>query len=142
MRFKDRTGRDWTIGFTCDSVLTLERELGMKALDFAGVFWPAWCDLRSSVDMVWALVRDEAESRGVGMREFLDELDEDALHRAREALMEEYIRFFRSPTRRDLMRSLRSETERFAKVVEEGIVRRLTAMLTSGHGERPSPAPV
>ena len=40
MRFSDSKGREWAIGFTCRQVRMLDRELGLKSLDFAGQ--PMW----------------------------------------------------------------------------------------------------
>lgn len=141
MRFADRTGREWTVAFTCGTVVTLERELGLRALDFSEGFWPAWCDLRRSVDMIWAIVADQAQRRNVTMMEFLEALDEEALQRARDALLEEYIRFFRSPTKRELIGRLRTEMNRFATAVQESLAARLEAILTATHGGSSSTAP-
>lgn len=141
MRFTDTKGRQWSIAFNCGAVVLLERELGLKALDFEGHFWPAWTDKRRSVDMVWALVMDQAERRKVSMMDFLETLDEKALQAARDALLSEYIGFFQSPTKRSLLERLRSEMAGLQEAIERNLTSRLEAMLTRSAGGLSSSSP-
>lgn len=141
MRFSDTKKREWSVAFTCRAVFLLERELGLKSLDFTGHFWPAFTDDRRAVDMIWTLVSEQADRRGVGMMDFLEGLDEASLHQARDALLGEYIGFFRSPTKRSLLESLRSETRRLREAIETALARRLDEICTrSGAGSSSSAA--
>lgn len=134
MRFSDSKGREWAIGFTCRQVRMLDRELGLKSLDFAGQLWPAVNSTERLVDIVWCLVRDEAERRAVPMEDFLEALNEKALVAARDCLLREYIAFFQSPTKQSLLERLLSEMRTLQAVIERGIRTRLEALATPTSG--------
>jgi hypothetical protein len=140
MRFTDTRGREWSIEFTCASVRVLERELGMRALDFNGCFWPAINDDSKTMDMVWELVREQATRQGVPMMSFLEAMDQAKLEEARNALFTEYIRFFRSPSRRDLLEQLKNGMQEIRRVVEERTRAALAAIRTELDGNRSSSA--
>lgn len=141
MKFTDKRKRQWTIEFGCDSVVLLARELDLRPLDFNGCFWPALNDDARTIDILWALCREQGERRSVDMMDFLKAIDQATLESARDALFREYIRFFRSPSKRDLLEQLRRTAIEIREMVERKVEAALGAIPTLSGGSSRSSAP-
>jgi len=140
MKFTDKRKRQWTIEFGCDSVVLLDRELGLRSLDFNGCFWPAINDDARTIDILWSLCREQAERRNVDMMDFLKAIDQATLDSARDALFREYIRFFRNPSKRDLLDRLRRTAIEIREMVEKRVAEALSSIPMRSGGDTPSSA--
>ena len=69
-KFTDRLGREWSVVIDGGTVMAIRQELGLKVLDFLGVFWPALGDPYQIIDIAWTCCRTQAESKGLTVKDF------------------------------------------------------------------------
>lgn len=115
--FKDATGGEWSFELTTFEFKRTRDKFG-DLLD------PAYCYEKTSdavfwVDLLFELVGEQAEKRGIDASAFARLFRGDAVEEARRALLEEYVAFFPSRVRERL-------SETIAKI-ERG--RELTAIV-------------
>lgn len=140
MHFADTKGRRWDIAITCGTVLTLERSLGIKVLDVRNGWIPAMADFKQVVDILWEVVRPQAEAKGIEMLDFLEAVDGPTLMHARELLHRAYIDFFPTPTRRELLERLWSAMEELRLAIAKRIEIALASIVTASSGSASTPA--
>lgn len=126
-KFTDRDGRDWHVTFDGFTVMRLHKELGIKALDFLGVFWPALGDPLQIIDIAWVCCSERAEREGLTVRDFARGFDDEVIVRARDALFEAYIGFFQNPTKRAALEALRSAATKLQTHMAETVRNALMA---------------
>jgi|688.fasta_scaffold65264_10 hypothetical protein len=118
--FKDDMGRTWTVHLSCASLKRVAAHAGFdiaditngKALDLFGG------NTTHLLDILWPLVKADAEKREIDIDSFGDGLRGDCMADAAAVLQEELLTFFPSQ-RRALMQKLLAKME---KVVAEASV--------------------
>ncbi len=115
--FRDELGRVWTIHISCSS---LKRIAGHAGFDIADVGNGKAIDLFGGntshlLDVLWPLVKADAEKRGIDQDSFGDGLRGDSVSDATAVLKEELLSFFPTARRRLLHRLL----DRMEKIVEQ-----------------------
>jgi len=128
--FKDEKGREW--GLHID-VGTIARILNEFAIDLSKVLASREAidelagDVVKLVDVLWGLVKPQAEAKQVTPACFAEGLLGDAIERAGDALIEAIIDFFPS-RRRELLRQMWSK----GKELADAQLKSIEAKLTSG----------
>lgn len=110
--FKDEQGRAWAVHISCSS---LKRVAANAGFDFADISNGKAIDMFGGnathlLDVLWPLVKADAEKRGIDHDSFGDGLRGDAVAEATAVLKEELLSFFPS-TRRLLMKRLLDRME-------------------------------
>lgn len=128
-QFKDTEGREWTIALTIGAVKRVKALTGVNLLDPLGakrrkigtailkgrpLVTRLQMDPELMVNVIFALVKPTADSRGVTDEEFGESLGGDAAFQAYEAFMGEW---------RDFFHGLRRETEAKSIEVNAEVVR-------------------
>ena len=136
--FADNAGRTWLV---CLNVGALKRVRAMASVDLLEVVDGKLIErlVRDPVllcDVLYAVCKPEAESRGVSEDEFLSSLSGDVIDQATRALFEEIVDFFPNPRDRVNLKRVLDATwavmDRARDLVE--------ARLTSGALERAAEA--
>lgn len=141
-RFTDAKGREWKLRFDGAAVYTIEKELGIKSLDFSGAMLPALQDDHQTIDMLWTLCREQAATLGVDVREFAAGLDDVVIGEGRQALFRAYVGFFQNPTRRAALERIGSVIEDLRRRLQEAATSALRNALTAATGRPSSDPPV
>lgn len=106
--FVDAAGRTWTIALTIDSVKRVRGLLGINLLEPEQGDPPVLTRLGTDVillcDVVFALVKPQADALGVTDEQFGAALDGDAALAAQTAFYAELVDFFRQSKRMDRAR--------------------------------------
>lgn len=139
-KFTDRLGREWSVVIDGGTVMAMRKELGLKVLDFLGVFWPALGDPYQIIDMAWTCCREQADREGIAVRDFAAGFDDEVMVRARDALFEAYIGFFRNPTKRAALEALRSAATALQTTLAASIAANVRTTLMTEPGPRSSDA--
>ena len=126
--FKDAEGRDWKIVF---NVGTAKRVRSMTTVDLFNIYAAeaqrVFSDPVLLVDVLWAVVIDQAKERGVSDVSFGESLYGDAIEHATMALMEAVADFFPSSRRLILQKSL-EKSATAAKALEAEALAKLDAI--------------
>ena len=118
--FRDDLGRAWNIHVSCSA---LKRIAAHAGFDIADISNGKAIDLFGGnpthlLDVLWPLVKADAEKRGIDIDSFGDGLRGDALSTATDTVKEELLAFFPTPRRRLMERLL----ARMEKIVEQSLV--------------------
>lgn len=115
--FKDTIGRDWTITVTLDSVRRVRADCKFDLSDVtAANFIRLGSDSMLLGDVLWSLIKPQAEQRGLSATQFFEALSGDCLFAATDALTEGVIDFFDS-RRGSALRRLKQKTDEAAKII-------------------------
>jgi hypothetical protein len=106
--FTDTTGRVWTVTITVDTVRRVRNTTNVDLLDVAGgtLIERLVSDPVLLCDVLFAVIRPEAEAKQVSDADFGRALAGDAIDAATTALLEGLVSFFPSPKRRVLSKAL------------------------------------
>ena len=106
--FTDTTGRVWTIAITVDTVRRVRNTTNVDLLDVAGgtLIERLVSDPVLLCDVLFAVIRPEAEAKQVSDGDFGRALAGDVIDAATNALLEGLVGFFPSPKRRVLTKAL------------------------------------
>jgi hypothetical protein len=142
--FKDDMGRSWRIHITCASTKRITAHAGFdfadisngKAVELFGG------DTKHLLDILWPLVKADADARGIDFDSFGDGLRGDCLADATAVLKEELLTFFPSP-RRLLMRKLVAKMEKIVDEAGQKVQQEIdnVQMPTASGGTLPTSAP-
>ena len=104
--FKDNQGREWNLAINVDAVKRVRSLLDVNLLDVTDgkLLERIASDEVLMVDLVYALLKPEADSRDISDEDFGRAMAGDAIDRAYEAFLEELTDFFRNPARRELLK--------------------------------------
>lgn len=114
--FTDAAGQAWSFELNISTVKKLNAALAaggyeIDLLESTNVL-VRLANVILAADMLFLLVRDTAEQRGVTDEEFGSRLRGDVLYHARQALIEEYIDFFPEANVRESLRTFAQASER------------------------------
>ncbi|MCC7409958.1 MAG: hypothetical protein IT442_17965 [Phycisphaeraceae bacterium] len=112
--FTDSAGRTWTIALTIDAAKRVKGLLGVNLLELdAGepasggpLLTRLGTDVILLCDVIYALVKPQADAAGVTDEQFAAALGGDAILAAQTAFYEELVDFFRKLGRTDLARAI------------------------------------
>ena len=106
--FTDTTGRTWTIALTLDAAKRVRGLLDVNLLELDAGDPPLLTRLGTDVillcDVIFALVKPQADANGITDEEFGAALGGEAILAAQTALYEELVDFFQGLGRSDLAR--------------------------------------
>ena len=118
--FKDNQDREWNLAINVDAVKRVRSLLNVDLLDVTDgkLLERIASDEVLMVDLVYVLLKPEADAREITDEDFGRAMAGDAIDRAYEAFLEELTDFFRNPARRELLKkALRKLGDLEAKVL-------------------------
>ncbi len=108
--FTDNAGRTWTISLTIDAAKRVKSLLDVNLLELEAGDPPLLTRLGTDVillcDVIFALVKPQADAAGVSDQEFAAALGGDVVLAAQTAFYEELVDFFRKLGRTDLAKAV------------------------------------
>ncbi|HNQ22490.1 MAG TPA: hypothetical protein PKK06_05290 [Phycisphaerae bacterium] len=108
--FTDTAGRTWTLALTIDAAKRVKGLLGVNLLELDAGDPPLLTRLGTDVillcDVIFALVKPQADAVGVSDEQFAAALGGDAVFAAQTAFYEELMDFFRKLGRTDLAKAV------------------------------------
>lgn len=108
--FTDTAGRTWTIALTIDAAKRVKQLLGVNLLEMDGGDPPLLTRLGTDImllcDVIFALVKPQADAAGVTDEQFGAALGGGAILAAQTALYEELVDFFQTLGRRDIAKAV------------------------------------
>jgi hypothetical protein len=108
--FTDTAGRTWTIALTIDAAKRVKSLLDVNLLELEAGDPPLLTRLGTDVillcDVIFALVKPQADAAGVSDQEFAAALGGDVVLAAQTAFYEELVDFFRKLGRGDLAKAV------------------------------------
>ncbi len=111
--FTDTAGRTWTIALTIDAAKRVKGLLDVNLLELESGDPPLLTRLGTDVillcDVIFALVKPQADSAGVTDEQFGAALGGEAILAAQTALYEELVGFFRGLGRADLSKAVQAQ---------------------------------
>lgn len=142
--FKDDLGRSWSVHLSCAS---LKRVAEHTQFDFADISNGKAValfggDTTHLLDILWPLVKADAESKGINYDSFGEGLRGDALAAAAAVLKEELLDFFPS-SRRALMELLLRKMDAVVQQASEQAAKEIenVRLSTESGGKSPTSAP-
>jgi hypothetical protein len=108
--FTDTAGRTWTLALTIDAAKRVKSLLDVNLLELEAGDPPLLTRLGTDVillcDVIFALVKPQADAAGVTDEQFAAALGGDVVLAAQTAFYEELVDFFRKLGRRDLAKAV------------------------------------
>jgi hypothetical protein len=108
--FTDTAGRTWTVALTIDAAKRVKSLLDVNLLELEAGDPPLLTRLGTDVillcDVIFALVKPQADAAGVSDQEFAAALGGDVVLSAQTAFYEELVDFFRKLGRGDLAKAV------------------------------------
>jgi hypothetical protein len=108
--FTDTAGRTWTVALTIDAAKRVKSLLDVNLLELEAGDPPLLTRLGTDVillcDVIFALVKPQADAAGVSDEQFAAALGGDAVLAAQTAFYEELVDFFRKLGRGDLAKAV------------------------------------
>ena len=108
--FTDTAGRTWTLALTIDAAKRVKSLLDVNLLELEAGDPPLLTRLGTNVillcDVIFALVKPQADAAGVSDQEFAAALGGDVVLAAQTAFYEELVDFFRKLGRTDLAKAV------------------------------------
>lgn len=123
-RFEDAEGREWSLKITVNDIRRVRRILGEDLLkdNVEQMLSRLMADPVLLVDVIYVLVKPQADNRDLSDEDFGRSLYGDALDRATQAFLDALTNFFPS-RRREILRRVRERaeevTEKMAKLTME-----------------------
>lgn len=120
-KFKDREGVEWELSVDMQSAMAIKTEAGVDILDIAEGkdLVTLTSDILTLGAVLWLLVSDQAEKRGVDEKGFFRKLDGDAIDAATKTLVAECFDFF--PPQKRLL--LKTAYDRVKTLEDRGVQR-------------------
>jgi len=113
--FTDSAGRTWTLSLTLDAAKRVRSLLDVDLLDLENGDPPLLTRLGTDIillcDVVFAIVKPQADSAGVSDEQFGASLGGDVILAAQTAFYEELVDFFRKLGRSDLARAVEAQKQ-------------------------------
>jgi len=133
--FNDNAGRTWTISITVDAIKRVEGLIkGVNLANLTDGDPPLLTRLETDLvllcDVIFALVKPQAEQLGVSDEEFGKAMGGDAIMAAHDAFWEELTGFFRQLRRTDTARAIEKQAA-LVKATVEAIEQRVENFDTS-----------
>jgi hypothetical protein len=150
--FQDRAGRTWSLSVNVDAVKRVRSLLSVDLLELGEgkLLEKIAADDVMLVDIIYVLVKPEADAQKVTDVDFGRAMAGDAIDAAWKAFLEELSDFFRSPAKRRVLRKALVKLEALEEKVMAAAEKRLDgpeldealddALRTSGSSSGSSPA--
>ena len=118
--FTDNEGRDWEVKITVATIKRVRDLIGVDIYQAVGaeMLTELITDPVKLVDILYAVLKPQADERGVSDEQFGESLGGDAVADATQAFLEELVEFFPKPKRALLARVL----EKSKELDEKGMV--------------------
>ena len=133
--FTDSAGRTWTPSLTLDAAKRVKSLLDVNLLDLETGDPPLLTRLGTDVillcDVVFAIVKPQADSAGVSDEQFGASLGGDVILAAQTAFYEELVDFFRKLGRSDLARAVEAQ-KRMIELTVKGIETKIDGLDIEG----------
>ena len=111
--FTDSAGRTWTISITVDAIRRVRDLVGVNLADVTDGDPPLMTRLATDIvllcDVIYAIVKSQADERGVSDEQFGQALGGDAIQAAHDAFWEALADFFRQLRRADQVRAIEKQ---------------------------------
>lgn len=137
--FSDSQGDQWQVRVTLGAVQRCRDIASTDLLTVVGGegFAEFIADPVKAATALYAVVKPEADKRGVSLDAFLDRLEGDAIQAARDSLMDAIVDFFPSPAERRARRNLLNEVRRvmnaeMQRMEEEMTPDKIRSLIESG----------
>lgn len=114
--FVDLENREWKLSITIGSVRQVKETLGVDLLGFPEILEKLSGDIYTLVNVLFVLVKPQADKLNVTDEDFGYALGGDVLEKAVDALMEELINFF-PQRRRELLQKLKTKSKEYQETV-------------------------
>lgn len=125
--FTDNAGRTWQLALNIGTVRQVKNLLGVNLAEIHAGEPPLLTRLATDVvllaDVIFALVKSQADAQGVTDLDFAAAMGGDAITAAHDALMGELADFFRSLRRSDLVRAIEKQATLVKAAVAAGEAR-------------------
>jgi hypothetical protein len=121
-QFADSAGRAWTISLTIDAVKRVRGLLGAE-VDLLKIeagnppLLTRLTDIEFLCNLIFALIKPQAEKLGVTDEQFGAAMDGDCLKNAQDALYGELVDFFQKLGRRDLVKAVDTQ----GKIIDQAV---------------------
>jgi hypothetical protein len=128
--FKDTTGAEWNLTLTVGSIKRVRDEVkGVNLADdvFTGLLDKLAGDTLLMCDVIWSLIKPQAETLGVNVDQWCGRMGGDALDKAGKALLDELIDFS-PPPRRALLKQIMEK----AVQMQERSIQEATRVINDG----------
>lgn len=102
--FKDTKGRLWDVNVTFAGMRRIADYTGSDLINDPAAFTSILFDAVKTVDAVYAVVRNQADSLGISDIDFGESLDGETFQRARKALIDSIVNFT-PPDRREILKA-------------------------------------
>ena len=132
-KFTGNDGHEWGISLNSWTAREVKKATGVDLLDLE-TLTAKLADAYVLVDVLWVMVRKEAEAAGIADEEFGRSLAGDAIEAATAAMLEEIIDFFPQPRRPVLRKALEKAnllTEEMTRAATEAMDRLTLGDLSS-----------
>ena len=120
-QFTDNDDRAWSISLTIDAVKRVRDLLGINLLDIEAGEPPLITRLATDeillCDVIFCLVKPQADSQGITDTEFGQSLGGDAILAAQQALYQELVDFFQKRGRTDRAQALTKQQKVMDKAI-------------------------
>jgi hypothetical protein len=107
--FKDLQNREWQLSITIGSVRQVKEQLGVDLTEFPEVFDRLGADILLLCNVLYVLVKPQADKLGVTDEDFGYSLGGDVLEQATDVLLDQLIAFFPN-RRRQILQQLKEKT--------------------------------
>lgn len=126
--FTDTAGREWQIELTIGAVKQLKvSELKIDLLKInegkPTLLTRLFTDIELGIDVIWELVRKQAEERGLTVIDFVEALGGDAATDAKDAFDQELVDFFRQLRRTQEMRAVEKMRKTITRAIQNATER-------------------
>jgi len=120
--FKDTSGREWNLHLTVADARRIASALDVNLLRLdEALFVRLFDDVVLLVDIMWCIVRQQADERKVDEENFGRSLGGDSLYAATEALLESIVNFTPNPHRRAFLAKAMGLLDRVQESASERI---------------------
>ena len=137
--FSDGKKREWNLELNVISAKRVKSDTGVDLLDMESLS-DKLADTYILVDVLWSMIRKQAEALNVDDEDFGASLAGDSIELATTALLEEVIEFFPLPRRKILFKALAKSKELVAAMTNQAdkIMSEMTLGDLSGHVQESS----
>lgn len=126
-QFKDSKGTTWTLDITVEAIKRVKSHLGIDLGNIHQGNPPQSTQLDTDIvlliDVIYVLLRPQAEAKGVSDVEFGESLGGDAAYAAREAFWRGLIDFFQRFHRADAVAAIGKQMELMERIIREATER-------------------
>ena len=121
--FTDNAGRTWTVAINVDALKRVRSLCDVDLMQIVGdggkLLDRLMADPVLLCDVVFAVCKEEAESKGISDADFGKAMAGDPIEHATQALLEELVGFFPNRTQRDVLGKVLAKMRRYVALAGE-----------------------